>query len=867
MKGRCHMNVRLAVAAAALIAASIPFPALAQDDEDGPGRGVARISLINGDVSVRRGDTGEFVAAAINSPVVVQDRVVTGPNSRAEVQFDYSNYVRLAGDAEIRLSELEYRRYQIQVARGLVTFNVLRDSDTDVEIATPAISIRPSKRGIYRILVRPDDTTEVTVRRGEVEVFTPQGSERLKSGRTMMARGSQSNPEVQVISANREDAWDEWNENRNRDLERAQSSSYQYVNRDIYGAEDLYGQGDWIDSAPYGRVWAPRVAVGWAPYRYGRWVWVDWYGWTWVSYDSWGWAPYHYGRWFQYNNRWCWWPGGGGRHYWRPGLVAFVGWGGGGIGIGFGRVGWIPLAPYERYNPWYGHRYYNGYRNGGRIDNSVTIVNNINIHNTYRNSRVNNGITGINGSDFGSGRGRHEAFNSRDIGQASLVRGQVPIAPGRESVRFSDRDSRITRSGNDNERFYSRRSPAAVDRVSFEDQRRGMEQVSRRTFGESADRGTRGVDAGDRRGGGGNESVVRGGRQPENAVRGGESGNRSDSVESSGRVASSDSANSGWRRFGDSSGRSAETVRGADRNQSRGTPDAGRSVEGFSRRNESNSSGQSDGWRRLGSSDGRSAEGRQSEGRVGGGRSAIEGSPRSSDIGSRQSEPSGRSGSNDSGGNGWRRFGDPGSNPSQRGRMDRGASSDSSAPSDRGSRIDRSNEGSSMRNSDSFGGRSMDRGSSRSEPRSESPRISPPIVRERSNENFGGRSGGDFGSRGSGRSEQRSEPRYAPRNSGGDFGGDFGNRGGGGGRIEQRSEPRYSPRNSGGDFGGRSSGGSPSFGGGGGRSSGGGGGPAFSGGGGGSSGGGGNSPRSNGGGGGGGGRSGGGGGGRGGRNQ
>ena len=89
------MNVRLAVATAALIAASIPFPVRAQDqvdqEEDGPGRGVARISLINGDVSVRRGDTGETVAAAINSPVVVTDRILTGVNSRAEVQFDYSN--------------------------------------------------------------------------------------------------------------------------------------------------------------------------------------------------------------------------------------------------------------------------------------------------------------------------------------------------------------------------------------------------------------------------------------------------------------------------------------------------------------------------------------------------------------------------------------------------------------------------------------------------------------------------------------------------------------------------------------------------------------------------------------------------------
>jgi hypothetical protein len=32
-------------------------------------RGVARVSLLNGDVSVRRGDSGEIVAAGLNAPL------------------------------------------------------------------------------------------------------------------------------------------------------------------------------------------------------------------------------------------------------------------------------------------------------------------------------------------------------------------------------------------------------------------------------------------------------------------------------------------------------------------------------------------------------------------------------------------------------------------------------------------------------------------------------------------------------------------------------------------------------------------------------------------------------------------------------
>ena len=58
----------------------------AQQDDEGPGRGVARISLLNGDVSVKRGDTGDLVAAALNVALMTDDRVITGASSRAEGQ-------------------------------------------------------------------------------------------------------------------------------------------------------------------------------------------------------------------------------------------------------------------------------------------------------------------------------------------------------------------------------------------------------------------------------------------------------------------------------------------------------------------------------------------------------------------------------------------------------------------------------------------------------------------------------------------------------------------------------------------------------------------------------------------------------------
>ena len=469
------------------LAAALALPVMAQGDEEGPGRGVARISVINGDVSVRRSDTGDWVAAAINAPVIVSDSIMTGISSRAEVQLDRANMIRFWSATEVRFSELEENRYQMQIARGTVMFSILRDTEADVDLATPNVSVRPYRKGRYRVTVREDGATEIIVRSGEAEIYTPRGTEILKSGRLMLVRGTLSDPEYQIAKAPPKDSWDRWNEQRDKELKR--SASYQYVSGDIYGTEDLDANGRWVYAPSYGYVWSPYVAAGWAPYRYGRWSWLDYYGWTWISYDPWGWAPYHYGRWFNYAGYgWCWWPGRARRNYWSPALVAFFGYGSGGFrfgfsfGVGYGNVGWVPLAPYERYYPWYGRGYYGGH--GGRrtyIDNSVNIVNNVNITNVYRNARIRNGITAVDGQRFGRGNVRN-TYRDGGARQAHLVRGQLPVVPGRESLRFSSRAAHVTAQPTNRsaERFYTRRSPSPGQRVSFTDQQRAMQQVTRR---------------------------------------------------------------------------------------------------------------------------------------------------------------------------------------------------------------------------------------------------------------------------------------------------------------------------------------------------------------------------------------------------
>ncbi len=62
------------------------------------------------------------------------------------------------------------------------------------------------------------------------------------------------------------------------------------------------------------------------------------------------------------------------------------------FGFGFGNVGWVPLAPFEAFRPWYGPGY--GFRN-------AVLVNNTNIAGVYRNARVNGAVTSMRAGEFG----------------------------------------------------------------------------------------------------------------------------------------------------------------------------------------------------------------------------------------------------------------------------------------------------------------------------------------------------------------------------------------------------------------------------------------------------------------------------------
>jgi opacity protein-like surface antigen len=100
---------------AALLAAllmSLSLSALAQDQTQSQRAiRVARISLIEGEISYQRGNSAgddkntDWFDATINTPLDEKDQVYSGRNGRAEIQFSGRTLARIDRDTNLRITQ------------------------------------------------------------------------------------------------------------------------------------------------------------------------------------------------------------------------------------------------------------------------------------------------------------------------------------------------------------------------------------------------------------------------------------------------------------------------------------------------------------------------------------------------------------------------------------------------------------------------------------------------------------------------------------------------------------------------------------------------------------------------------------------
>ncbi len=388
------------------------FPAYAS----GSTLGSLRISLIEGDVQVRTEDTGEWVPASINMPLMDGDRIWVPEEGRTELQLRDGSLLRLDENSALEILTVEKDSFQFYLTEGRSYGNFRGLKGTLLQIDTPDSSVRIYERSNFRIETTQDGYTDISVYRGVVYAENKDGETSVDEGNTL-SLGEGTNAELSPLGP--PDEWERWNRDRDRRLvERRPPSRYLPDELQAYSS-DFEENGRWVRVREYGYVWTPtvHVSVGWAPYRVGRWVWIGG-DYVWVSYEPWGWAPYHYGRWaFVSTIGWCWVPPVRGAVYWGPGFVGWV------------RtptyVSWVPLAPGEIY---YGHGYY------GPHSVNITQVNirQINVQKiVYKNIHVHNSVTVVHHDTFVKGKHVEVKVTENPFLKGKISLGRPDIKPER----------------------------------------------------------------------------------------------------------------------------------------------------------------------------------------------------------------------------------------------------------------------------------------------------------------------------------------------------------------------------------------------------------------------------------------------------
>ncbi len=419
-------------------------PMARADEEKDPPTRVARLSYIDGTVSLQPGGDGEWGSAAKNRPVTIGDKIWVDKDSRAELQAGQAA-IHLGSMTALSFLNLDANITQMRLAEGSVNFRVreLREGDL-YEVDAPNLAFTIRQAGAFRIDVdESGEASRVTVFRGEGEVTAGGKTYEVHSGERAEFNGM-DNIEYSVDRAPGPDGLDRWaNE---RDLKEDNSVSAKYVSRDMVGYSDLDDHGTWSEEPEYGHVWYPNeVAADWAPYSTGYWNWVGPWGWTWVDYSPWGFAPFHYGRWSYIGSRWGWCPG----PFFGPPIYgpAFVGFLGGGFGFG---VGWFPLGFGEPFFPWFscgrGFRERINFRNTFIRDRNIfnTNIRNVNFVNAHnvRAVTVANRNTFVNGQSINRGASRVTAASLR----GANVTNSVGLRPTQHSsLGAANVNSRVAR--------------------------------------------------------------------------------------------------------------------------------------------------------------------------------------------------------------------------------------------------------------------------------------------------------------------------------------------------------------------------------------------------------------------------------------
>jgi hypothetical protein len=451
------------------MAVSVAFAAQEEQREDVVL--VGHVSYVEGELLRYVPDEEDWVVTVKDTPVGKDDVFSSGEGVKAEFIMPNNTWIRIGGNTQIQIVTLEDDSTEVDMDSGIARF-YNKSSTTALKAITPFGHVKAPPHTTFDVYLN-DESAEVITLKGEVSfvhVTDDAKHEVIAGSSSLIAR----HQEITSGKGEADGDWDSWNIKRvalweKRSETKGDSAKY-LPERLRYESYALDEHGVWeriYYEGSYRYFWRPTyVSSGWRPFSVGRWT--MWSGdHCWVPNEPFGYITHHYGNWvyIKSRHRWCWAPpvhrvrvsvgpflsiGFG----WYPGRVSWIYRG--------GYIGWIPLAPYERYysNSYWGPRswlYKRGQRRRHRInirdwyyrDHAVIVKRKhfygVDNYNRYRIRKI--------GSDFvaGSYRGA-PVINSRVIKGVKEMKNRFnfrniearrkPHSPFIKSIRYGKTDGR-----------------------------------------------------------------------------------------------------------------------------------------------------------------------------------------------------------------------------------------------------------------------------------------------------------------------------------------------------------------------------------------------------------------------------------------
>lgn len=231
---------------------------------------IARISFVEGDVRIARGDTRKhdknagWRKAVAELPLETGDSLVTG-NGRAEIELEDASTLYLGENSVLSLNDLHTAGgvpyTEAALLTGTVTLHVkpyVAGEEFVLRMPTDTLLTRYPQAANVRVSSYTDGVAITTLGSGNVWI---EGANRqtLALNQTYYFKNGKRTIDAGPIESPDFSAWDRWVADRytERSVALAEMLKASGLTAPIPGLADMQGKGTFVDCQPYGTCWEP----------------------------------------------------------------------------------------------------------------------------------------------------------------------------------------------------------------------------------------------------------------------------------------------------------------------------------------------------------------------------------------------------------------------------------------------------------------------------------------------------------------------------------------------------------------------------------------------------------------------------------